>query len=234
MKKKYKNIIIAIVFLVLVSAIGYIGSNMHKKSIKAISKDKNNEKISIKQDKKNNVPKSSLLSEIVIYNSHSDEAYSSGMKVTDVSATISDKLIKEGLKSSIMKCNKPKDYDKSYDVIRDAIRKNIKNYSDKILLDVQRERDDNPKSDKKKMILFILANGNPHYKENKKFVDVLMKKLEKSKKVKVGIYEYHKGMSYFNQDLSDKSVLIELGNNMSSDDDVNECVNELVLALKNI
>ena len=94
MKKKYKNIIIAIIFLCLVSAIGYIGSNMHKKSIKAISKNKNSENNLTNQDKKNNVSKELFLSEIVIYNSHSDEAYSSGMKVTDVSATINDKLIK--------------------------------------------------------------------------------------------------------------------------------------------
>ena len=44
---------------------------------------------------------------------------------------------------------------------------------------------------------------------------------------------YTNGISYFNQDLSNNSVLIEIGNNMSSDSDIEDCVNALVSALKN-
>ncbi|WMJ79133.1 stage II sporulation protein P [Clostridium sp. MB40-C1] len=50
----------------------------------------------------------------------------------------------------------------------------------------------------------------------------------------VEIFEYKKGNLYFNQDLSNHSLLIEIGNDKSSDDDIEKCTNALVSALKAI
>ncbi|MCY6356253.1 M56 family metallopeptidase [Clostridium sp. ZS2-4] len=172
-------------------------------------------------------------SEIVIYNSHAGEDYPSGLKVTNIGTLINDKLVKEGLKSSFIMCNPPKEYIKSYQNTRNIITKNVKDYSNTILLDIHRDMTENNKSNTK-TIQLILAKSNPHYEANKKFADLLLTEFGKSTEVKSSVFEYNKGISYFNQDLSNRSVLIEIGNNMSSDSDVEECVNVLVSALKNI
>ena len=65
-------------------------------------------------------------SDIVIYNSHADEDYPSGIKITDVGALINDKLVKEGLNSSFIKCTPPKEYKKSYQTTREFNNKKCK------------------------------------------------------------------------------------------------------------
>ncbi|MCB2291023.1 stage II sporulation protein P [Clostridium sp. CS001] len=172
-------------------------------------------------------------SAIVIYNSHADEAYPSGIKVTDVGTLINDKLLKEGLNSHFIKCYPPTEYIKSYQTTRDLIIKNVKDYSNTILIDIHRDLSDNTKHDSRK-ILFTLAKKNPHYEANKKFVGGLLENIKNSNQVKSDISFYDTGLAYFNQDLSNSSTLIELGNNMSSDSDIEACVNSLVSALKNI
>ncbi|MBZ9607474.1 M56 family metallopeptidase [Clostridium estertheticum] len=171
-------------------------------------------------------------SDIVIYNSHPDEDYPSGMKVTDVGALLSNKLVKEGFDSHFIKRAPSTDYKKSFQDTRDLITKNVKAYSTTILLDIHRDIKEKSKCDTKK-IKFVLAKCNPHYEANKRFVDSLLGNIENSKEIKSDIYFYQYGISYFNQDLSNNSSYIELGNNMSSDSDIEACVNALVLALKN-
>jgi bla regulator protein BlaR1 len=172
-------------------------------------------------------------SDIVIYNSHPDEDYPSSIKITDVSALINDKLVKKGLKNSFIKCKSPTEYTKSYQTARNLITKNVKEYSNTILLDIHRDVTENTNSDTRK-ILFTLAKSNPHYELNKKFVDRLLENIKNSSQVKSEISFYNTGVSYFDQDLSNNSALIEIGNNMSSDSDIEDCVNALVSALNNI
>lgn len=170
--------------------------------------------------------------DIIIYNSHADEAYSSGTNVTDVAALINDKLVKEGLKSYFIKCTKPAEYVKSFSNSRIIITSSIKNYSSSILLDIHRNLSENNKEGAKK-ITFDLAKNNPHYSANKEFVDHLIQKIQNSNEVKAGIFLYTNGICCFNQDLSDNSALVEIGNDLSSDKDIEECINALVSALKN-
>ncbi|MGH4123781.1 MAG: M56 family metallopeptidase [Clostridium sp.] len=171
--------------------------------------------------------------DIVIYNSHPDEGYSSGIKVTDIATLINDKLLKEGLKSSFIKCTAPIGYEKAYQTSRDLIIKNVKDHSNTILLDIHRDVIENSKSETKKMQL-ILTKDNPGYKSNKKFADLLLAEFKTSNLIKSDVYYYNKGILYFNQDLSNNAALINIGNNMSSDSDIEDCVNALVTALKNI
>jgi len=51
------------------------------------------------------------------------------MRVTDVGATLNDKLVKEGFNSHFIKIDPPKDYNKSYQNTRDIITKSVKGYS---------------------------------------------------------------------------------------------------------
>lgn len=165
-KNIYKTIAIAIIFLILGTVIGYTYSDARKKrtttstnyqkNIPINKSVNNNNHISTKSvpiDSTNITPFSS---ETVIYNSHADEDYPSGIRVTYVGALINDKLVKEGLKSSFIKCNPPTEHTKSYQITRDLITKNVKDYSNTILLDIHRDITENTKSDTKKYTLYLL------------------------------------------------------------------------------
>lgn len=62
----------------------------------------------------------------------------------------------------------------------------------------------------------------------------LVSYIRHSSNVKTAIYYYDYGILYYNQDLSNKSVLVEIGNDWPNDKDIEDCVNALVSALKNI
>lgn len=246
MKNSYKRITIAIILLILGTSMGYVYSEGRTKAV-AVGVNYENpvsgeEALTKNNDISNNIePTDSFESkspfssstEIVIYNSHAHEDYPSGMKVTDVSGLINKNLAKEGLNSRVLKCDAPSDYAKAYDVTRDLIIKNVKDYSTKVLLDIHRDMTKNDTVHTKE-IKFILTTENPHYKENKEFADLLLTEFEKYNEIKSNVIKYKKGVSYFNQDLSGKSLVIEIGNNMSSDSDIDTCVNTLVSALNSI
>lgn len=172
-------------------------------------------------------------SNIVVYNSHPDENYecASNVKVTDVGALINDKLIKNGLNSRFINCALPKDYLKSYQNSREVITRNVKNYRNTILLDVHR---DSGKKIGSNTIIFVLTRKSPYYEKNLKFVNSIADYIKHSSNVKTSIYYYDYGILYYNQDLSNKSVLVEIGNDWSNDKDIENCVNAFVSALKNI
>lgn len=175
-----------------------------------------------------------ISSDIVIYNSHPDEDYPSGINITTISALINDKLVKEGLKSNFIKCTIPKDYSDSYVATRKLITENVKDYSNTILLDIHRDAENDKDSGNERNMLLILAKNNPHYESNKKFVDSIYENIKNHNEISSDIKVYNRGRYSFNQDLSNNSVLIEIGNNMSSDSDIDACVNVLVNALKDI
>lgn len=172
-------------------------------------------------------------SDIVVYNSHPDENYesASNVKVTDVGALINDKLVKNGLNSRFINCAPPKDYCKSYQNSREVIIKNVKNYQNTILLDVH--RDLVVKIGSTNTINFVLTRKSPYYEKNLKFVTSLVSYIKHSSNLKTAIYYYDYGISYYNQDLSNKSVLVEIGNEYSNDKDIENCVDTFVSALKN-
>lgn len=172
-------------------------------------------------------------SDIVVYNSHPDENYRSmsNVKVTDVGALINDKLVKNGLNSRFINCAPPKDYFKSYQNSREAITRNVKNYRNAVLLDVHRDSGNKVGSN---TITFVLTRKSPYYEKNLRFVNCIADYIKHSSKIKTIIYYYDYGVLYYNQDLSNKSVLVEIGNELSNDNDIENCVNTFVSALKGI
>ena len=183
----------------------------------------------LKNDNTN--PIEPFTSDIVIYNSHPDEDYrwASGINISQVGALINDRLVKEGLNSRFIQCTLPKEYTKSYANSREFVMRNVKNYSNTILLDIHRDSGEKVNSNK---ILFTLARESPYYEKNLKFVHSLTDYIEHSSKIEPYITYHSKGTLYFNQDLSNKSVLIEIGNDSSTDKDIEDCINALVSALK--
>lgn len=170
-------------------------------------------------------------SEIVIYNTHADEAYPSGRKVTDVAASVNDMLVKDGLKSSFVKCNPISDFTISYQSSRNLIINNVKDYTKDVLIDIHRDVAGNNNEGTKK-IIFVLSRNSPHYVRNKEFVESLIKNMKNSSGVTTKIITYNNGTRCFNLDLSDNAALIELGNDRSSDSDIEKSINVLVSAIK--
>lgn len=247
-KINIKSVLLGVIIIIIIGGLGIaVNINSYKNSSKAAasqveaSAEANKSTVNNTSDgnllasikalpKDNTKPLEPFSADIVIYNSHPDEAYLSGIKVTDVAALINDKLVKEGIKSRFIPCPVPKEYIKSYQSTRDLITKNVKNYSNTILLDIHRDAGDKY-NDK---ILFVLAKSSPHYETNQKFADLLSANIKSSKQIETYTVFYDKGSSYFNQDLSSKSAFIELGNDKSTDADVEKYVDALVLTLKNI
>lgn len=84
-------------------------------------------------------------------------------------------------------------------------------------------------------IKLILTQASPRYEENKKFANQLLEQLKKANGVTSEIVEFNiDTLSYLNEDLSNNTVLIEIGNDNSSDSDIQQGVNVLAASLKNI
>lgn len=183
MRNTYKSIIIVAVVFTLGILAWHNFSDSGVKSNAKNTDDKSNVTLnnSNKLSEEKTIEKSSR--NIVIYNTHADEEYVSGKKVTDAAALINDRLNKEGLNSKFIKCNPPKKYAKAYEASREIITNNVKDYVNAVLLDIHRDISENPKSDTKK-ILITLAKKSPHYESNKKFAENLLKEINKSKSVK--------------------------------------------------
>lgn len=243
MKTVYKYIAIGTVSLILGTGIGYTYSENRKQDVSEIP---NNQTISSISDSVNTLNNTSsnydsksivpFSSDIVIYNSHADENYASGMNVTDVGSQINDKLVKEGLKSSFIKFAPPTEYKKAYQSTRDVITKNVKDCNNTVLLDIHRDLADKNNLNTKRIII-ELTKESPNYESNRKFASLLVKEIIKASSNEIAPIissEYKKGTLYFNQDLSKHSLLIEIGNDKSSDSDIEKCTNALVSALKNI
>lgn len=172
-------------------------------------------------------------SDVVIYNSHPTEAYQliPNVNICDIGALVNSRLVNEGVNSKFIKCMPPKDYFKSYDNSRELITKNVVNYSNTALFDIHRELgiDHNCNT-----IYFVLAKKSPYYEKNSKLTNTLINYIKHSSKVETRIAYYAYGDHYFNQDLSDKSVLIEIGNEFSTDKNVEDCINALVSAINQV
>ena len=233
------------------TTLGYTYSELRKQPNLSNSSNTSNSKISNSPDTNKNTSNKELLdtlkyiasdttnpivpfsSDIVIYNSHPNENYPSGIKVTDVGALLNAKLIKEGLNSSFIKCDPSTEYVKSYQISHDLIMKDVKDYSNTILLDIHRDETPLSKSDTKE-ISFLISKKSPQYEAHKKFIDNLVANIKNSSTVSPVIVSYNYAISSFNQDLSNNSALIEIGNNMSSDSTIEDCIDALALALENI
>lgn len=170
---------------------------------------------------------------VIIYNSHADEAYSSGMKVTDVGEKIKNKLNDKSINSRFIKNSTIVEYVKSYEASRSLIKNEVKDYDKSVLLDIHRGVSSEAKKSTK-YIDIVIVKSNPLYEENKKFIDSLINELNKKNAVEVNLVTYNKGIGYFNQDLSNKAAMIEIGNEKSTNSEIQECIDALVLALGNI
>ena len=168
---------------------------------------------------------------IYIYNTHDTETYNMPF-VSDYSITpnvkiasliLKDYLNDYGIESYVEKrsmkeyLNKNKlDYKYSYSASRKYVLDELKNNDYKILIDLHRDSTKYKytlfEKDNKKYarIMFVLGNNYKNYKKNESFMNNLNDRINKKYKgLSRGIYIRKNGR--FNQDLSDKAILVELG-----------------------
>lgn len=247
MKNTRKNIVIAISILTLCTTLAYTYSKLGEKQnngtrINTLTKTSFDNRDGLTSNSNGGegfkaTDDIKLLefssSNIVIYNTHSEEAYPSGRNITEVGSLINDRLVSEGLNSQFIKSSQSTTYEKAYEASRELIELKVKDYESSILLDIHRNVSNPDKSDTKK-ILLVVAKESPHYEANNVFANQLLQEILKSSNIEASIFYFNTGVNFFNQDLSNKAVLVELGNDKSSDNDIEECMNALVISLKNI
>lgn len=191
----------------------------------------------VEEEKPNNVKK--VITEpikknnpiIYIYNTHDTESYLlpfvSDYSITpnvklasyilkdylndyNIESTVENKTIKSYLNKNKL------DYSYSYLASRNYIKNELSKYDYKILIDLHRDSARKKqtlyeKDDKKyARIMFVLGNDYKTYKENQKFMENLNERINKKYKgLSRGIFV--RKTSRYNQDLSNRAILVELG-----------------------
>jgi len=168
---------------------------------------------------------------IYIYNTHESEKYSSPF-VADYVVTpdvrLASYILKDylndfgiesfiqtrSIKSYLKKHNL--DYPGSYEASRVYMKEEFKNNKYKILIDLHRDSTKHKytlyKKDNKRFakIMFVLSTKHKNYKKNEKFVNDINNRLNKKYNgITRGIMK--RSDVIFNQDLSSRAILIELG-----------------------
>lgn len=195
---------------------------------------------------------------IYIYNTHQLESYNSS-DYTDYNITpnvliasylLKEKLNKSNIKTVVETSNITEflnlnnwDYSKSYDASRYFIKQAIDSYPDlKLLIDLHRDSISKDKStvtigDKKyAKILFVVGEEHDNYQQNLSVAQTLNDLIKNKYPTLTRGIITKSGSNVngiYNQDLSTKSILIELGGNENTMDEVINTINVLAEVLKN-
>ncbi|MBU3142443.1 stage II sporulation protein P [Clostridium sp. CF012] len=175
--------------------------------------------------------------EVIIYHSHTSEAYStSDTDKSNTSSTLDQTknvtavgdIIEEELEKNYgiavihdKTVNDKGDYNGAYKKAGATLDKYIKEYGDfKLIIDLHR---DSKKAVTTKLngenvakFMFVVTQKNPRYAKQKKLIDSM---IGTSKNLFPGlletreIYTYDYGIGFYNQNRSDNAVLIEVGSN---------------------
>lgn len=228
MRKFYKNIAILTTSFALIAGFTYAGLGSN---ISTVTTKNEPTKINNKSLTSNKILTSS---NIIVYTSQPYESYTNGKKIIDIGNSLNSKIKEKGINSTFISNviikkypQSNKEYINHFDVTRKFITQNVKDYKDSVLLNIT--RNDFPE----KNILIALSKSSPYYVENKKFADSLVQQFNKLNQP-VKIIYYQSGINYLNQDLSNKSILIGIGNNQANDSELNQIVDTVATALKNV
>ena len=161
----------------------------------------------------------------VIYNSHSDEEYKDGYSVIDAGKALSDKLNKLNINSIFLKCEQPENYTKSFSNAENTIKENVENYSDNVLIDIHRGESNEENVDKSDVEI-LLSEKCENYIENLSLANALNNQLN-NKGIKTKIVQYKEGINNFNLHLSKRSIVLNVGDETMSIDEVNNILDSI-------
>lgn len=175
--------------------------------------------------------------EVFIYHTHTSESYAPGpADSSDESknvCAVGDELAKEletnfGISVIHDKTMHSTSYNGSYTRSRETLTKYLNKYGDfKLIIDLHRDSVLSKNSVTAKLngedvakIMFVMTKKNPHFNKNN---EIATQMLDTSKKLfpglDRGIMYYETGTKYFNQDLSNNAILIEVGANINTTDE---------------
>ncbi|SHI38293.1 stage II sporulation protein P [Clostridium cavendishii DSM 21758] len=170
--------------------------------------------------------------EVLIYHSHTTEAYlpakadstDNNLNVVAVGDELEHDL-EENYGISVIHdktIHSLASYDESYNRSRETVSKYLKKYGDfKLIIDLHRDSVGGAgrnafatelNNEQVAKIMFVTTNNNPHHNVNDGLVDFFNKtSRELFPGFCKGVHTYNRGIGMFNQDLSNNSVLIEVG-----------------------
>ncbi len=171
-------------------------------------------------------------SKVVIYNSHVNEEYKDGYSIIDASMELDNKLKNLNINSTFLRCEKPSEYENSFENSENIIKNNIKDYSNSVLIDIHRLDAFEENSDLEDIVI-DLSKNSINYEENLRFAENFSKEIE-SRGIKTRIVIYDEGINNFNLHLSKKSLFINIGDENMTNIKVNELmdvVSEAIMAI---
>ena len=179
--------------------------------------------------------------EVLIYHSHTTESYKPGSSFnfddTQNVVSVGDSIVSElqnGYAISAINdrtVHNVPDYNGSYGKSRITVGKYLQKFGDfKIIIDLHRDSIENHAMETVKMngenvatFDMIMPHGNPHFAQNMKIANFIA---AESNKLYPGLCHgidthYNKGIDYYNQDMSNNSILLEVGSDINTTAEAN-------------
>ncbi len=161
----------------------------------------------------------------VIYNSHGDEEYKDGYSVMDAGRVLNDKLNELSINSTFLECQQPSEYKTSFLNAENTIKENIANFSSYVLIDIHRGESNEEDTDKSDVEI-ILAEKCENYSENLSLANTLNEELL-NRGIKTKIVQYKEGINNFNLHLSKKSIVLNVGDETMSVEEINKILDSI-------
>lgn len=180
---------------------------------------------------------------IILYNTHPLESYNSNQKITEVTKNFQEKLNKNSFNSefldnqSITNSNINNQYEHAYKNSRELLLKYMEEnkqsnqQSYPILIDIHRHASteiNEPNTD----FIFMIGKDNSYWEKNEKFAKKIINEINHLNHNFSSKLEIRNEKTY-NQDLSEKSVWISIGNETKTPAEIEKMINILTKAFKN-
>ncbi len=166
---------------------------------------------------------------IIIYNTHPFEKLESGWDIAEYSKTLADKLNDLGVLSIFLNNGNMLIKD-SYLKSRNLVEENMADYSGNIILDIHAIEDFHIPN---KEISIWIGKGNLNFEKNREFADGLVAQIndiEPELSCEIIMHDEY----VWNQDLSDKAIMIIIGDKSSTEERANQIIDVLSVALENL
>lgn len=238
--RKLKVIIIETTMFILVATGLIVSCTFNSKEVSAVTKDIQPYVLSdnsivykteyqVQQEAKG---------KILIYHSHTSESYVDGYDVVQAGEDLAEKLRKKGFEVEHVTDVFDTDYNNSYYASREMLKtKDLNSYE--LVIDFHRDSIDGKKvkgSDKKNQdiakLMFVQTTESPNYIEQSNIVNGIMDKFSQFGEFTRDIWQYKKGINYYNGDLTDKLILIENGFNTNEQLEVKRANTYLAAAIE--
>lgn len=97
--------------------------------------------------------------------------------------------------------------------------------------DITPQNDNVMYNSNERRITIVLGKQNPGYEETKKFAELIK---DKSLSYKDSFIDFYEWNSIFNEDLSSKSLLIEIGTEKSTEEELQNCIEVFAKSLRDV